>query len=137
MDPIEIACNCGAVNVRLTTPPLQQFYCHCDDCQQASGGPYVTIAIFPAAAVYVRGETDAWTLRTLPRHRCRSCGTQMFGEVPGGEIIGIRAERLPPDLFQPSFHIHCRYARLPVTDALPHYAGLPPEFGGNDERVTW
>ncbi|MBT2748752.1 MULTISPECIES: GFA family protein [unclassified Lysobacter] len=137
MDPIEVACNCGAVTARLDAQPLQQFYCHCDDCQRASGSPYVAIALFPAASVRVHGETVAWTLRTLPRHRCPVCGIQIFGEVPGGEIIGIRAERLPPDLFQPAFHIHCRYARLPVQDALPHYAGLPPLFGGNDERVAW
>jgi hypothetical protein len=136
MDPIEIACNCGAITVRLTAPPLMQFYCHCDDCQHATGGPYVMIAVFPATEAHVRGETDVWTLRTLPRHRCRACGTHMFG-VPDEDTIGIRAERLPPGLFQPSFHIHCRHARLPVQDALPHYAGLPPEFGGDDQRVTW
>lgn len=137
MDPIEVACNCGAVTVRMTAQPVQQFYCHCDDCQRATGGPYVMIAVVPATAVRVLGETDAWTLRSLPRHRCRACGTQMFGEIPGGEFIGIRAERLPPGLFQPSFHIHCRHGHLPVKDALPHYAGLPPLFGGNDERVAW
>lgn len=137
MDPIELACNCGAVTVRLTAPPVQQFYCHCDDCQRAAGSAYIGVALFPAGAVQAQGETDAWTLRVMPRRRCRVCGTQLIGEVPGGEIIGVRGERLPAGVFQPQFHIYCRHARLPVTDTLPHYAGLPPEFGGSDERVAW
>jgi hypothetical protein len=137
MDPIEVACSCGAVNVRLTAPPVAQFYCHCDDCQRATGSPYIGVAVFPANAVSVQGETDVWTLRTLPRRRCGVCGIQMTGEVPGGEIIGVRADRLPAGTFRPQFHINCRHALLPVRDALPHYAGVPPEFGGDDERVAW
>lgn len=137
MDPIEVTCNCGAVTARLTAPPVMQFYCHCDDCQRATGSPYIGVAVFPANAVDVQGETEAWTLHTLPRRRCRACGTQLIGDVPGGEFIGVRAERLPTGAFQPKFHINCRYALLPVQDALPHYAGAPPEFGGDDERVAW
>ena len=138
MDAIEASCNCGAVTVRATAPALMQFYCHCDDCQRATGAPYIGVAVFPAGAVSVHGETDAWTLRTLPRHRCRACGTQMIGEVPGGELVGIRADRLPAGAFDPRFHINCRYAQLPVRDALTHYAGIPPELGGDDDaRVAW
>ena len=136
MDPIEVSCNCGAVTMRLTAPPLQQFYCHCDDCQRATGGFYIGVALFPAQEAQVQGATDAWTLRTMPRHRCRACGTQMYG-LPGPGLIGIRADRLSPGTFQPQFHIHSRHARMPVQDSLPHYAGLPPEFGGDDERVKW
>jgi hypothetical protein len=136
MNPITITCNCGAVTVRLTSPPLHQFYCHCDDCQRATGSFYIGVALFPAQTAQVHGATDAWTQRTMPRHRCRACGTQMYG-MPDPELIGIRADRLPPGNFHPQFHIHCRHGHMPVRDSLPHYAGLPPEFGGDGERVTW
>jgi hypothetical protein len=136
MDPIEVSCACGAVTVRLTASPLTQFYCHCDDCQRATGSPYIGVAVFSANAVSLQGETDVWTLRTMPRRRCHTCGIQMIGE-PGDDMIGVRADRLPAGAFQPQFHIHCRYALLPVRDALPHYAGFPPEFGGDDERAAW
>lgn len=137
MSTVEVRCNCGAVTVRLSAPPLQQFYCHCDDCQAATGGPYVMAAVYPAQAVAVDGATEPWTLKTMPRRRCRVCGTQMLAEVPGGELIGVKADRLPAGLFRPRFHIQCRHAHLPVRDELPHYAGFPPEFGGSDERVAW
>lgn len=135
---VEISCTCGAVKLRLEGEPVDQFYCHCDDCQAATGSPYVAAAVYPASAlIRVEGGTDVWTLRDMPRHRCRVCGTHMWVEVPGQNLIGVRGERLPPGRFRPAFHIHCRYARLPVADALPHYAGLPPQWGGSDERVAW
>jgi hypothetical protein len=136
MVPMDVICNCGAVKVRLAGWPLQQFYCHCDDCQRATGGYYIGVALFPTEAADVEGTTETWTQRQMPRHRCRACGTQMFG-IPTAELIGVRADRLPPGVFRPAFHIHCRHAHLPVNDALPHYAGLPPEFGGDDSRVDW
>jgi hypothetical protein len=92
--------------------------------------------LFPAEAAQVQGVTETWTLRAMPRHRCGSCGTQLYG-VPDAALIGIRGDRLPPGTFRPAFHIHCRHAHLPVKDALPHYAGLPPEFGGDVSRVDW
>lgn len=134
----EITCLCGAVALELRGEPAQQFYCHCDDCQAVSGGAYVSVALFPADAVaVVRGETAMWTYKTLPRHRCTICGGAVMAEVPGFDQIGIGGNKLPADLFKPEFHIRCRYARLPVEDDLPHYADVPPLFGGTDERVAW
>lgn len=136
MTPMDITCNCSSVKIRIRAPAVQAFYCHCDDCQKATGAPFVMVSIFPASVVEIEGETDAWTLREMPRHRCRRCGTQLLG-IPDEEQIGIRGERLPPGAFKPEFHIHCRHAHLPVQDALPHYASLPAVFGGDDARVAW
>lgn len=134
----EIHCPCGAVALRLDGEPLQQFYCHCDDCRAMSGGAYVPVALFPAQAVTrLRGETFAFTLRTMSRHRCRRCGVQMLGEVPGMNLVGVRGDLLPMQRFAPAFHIHCRHAVRPVRDELPHYAGLPAVFGGTEEQVDW
>jgi hypothetical protein len=40
MKKTEIQCLCGAIKVQIKGDPVEQFYCHCDDCQAASGGPY-------------------------------------------------------------------------------------------------
>ena len=134
----QIGCLCGAVALELRGEPVLQFYCHCDDCQAVSGGAYVAVAIFPADAVtMLRGETSAWTYKSLPRQRCAICGSAVLAEVTALGQIGIGAQRLPAGMFKPQFHIHCRYARNPVVDGLPHYASLPPLFGGSEERVDW
>jgi hypothetical protein len=134
---IEISCLCGAVKVRINGEPVEQFYCHCDDCQAASGGPYVAVAVYPKDAVTVQGELNTLTIRTMPRKWCARCGTRMIGEVVDFDQRGVNAYLLPQGAFTPAFHINCRYAVLPVRDDLPHFKGFPAKFGGSDETVDW
>ncbi|MBC7941559.1 MAG: GFA family protein [Chitinophagaceae bacterium] len=138
MATLDIACLCRAVQVRLTGDAVAQFYCHCDDCQAASGGAYVSVALYPAEAVsHTQGELVPWTLKTMPRKRCAVCGTHVLAEVPGGKQIGVKANLLPAAVFKPTFHENCRYAVVPVVDDLPHYKGYPAAFGGTDDPVGW
>ena len=138
MKTTEISCLCGAVKVRIKGEPVEQFYCHCDDCQAISGGAYVSVAIFPSAAVAVaQGVPVTWKYKVLPRQRCAACGTQLMAEVPGLDQVGVKANLLPVDMFKPRFHINCRYAVLPVKDDLPHFKSFPAKFGGSDETVDW
>jgi len=135
---VEIACLCGAVRAELAGQPLVQFYCHCDDCQAVSGGAYVELAMFPLEALRVlQGETDAFTLRSLPRERCAACGTQLFTRLPAQGVCVVKAGLLPTAMRRSEFHMQCRYAVLPVKDSLPHYRGVPARFGGSDEVVDW
>jgi len=135
---LDITCLCGAVHVRLNGEAAAQFYCHCDDCQAASGGAYVAIALYSVDAVsHTKGELATWMLKTMPRKRCAVCGTQVLAEVPGGAQIGIKANLFPSGTFKPAFHEQCQYAVLPVEDDLPHYKGSPVAFGGTGETVGW
>ena len=133
-----VSCLCGAVQVRLSGEPAVQFYCHCDDCQATSGGAYVALALYPADAVALaKGELNTWTHKSMPRRHCAACGTIVLAEVPGGQQIVIKANLFPAGDFKPAFHEQCLYAVLPVQDDLPHYKGVPPQFGGTDETVGW
>jgi hypothetical protein len=134
---IEVSCLCGGVKVQITGEPAEQFYCHCDDCQAATGAPYVAVAVYPKEAVTVQGELKTVKIRTMPRKWCARCGTRVLGEVVDFDQRGINALLLPAGEFAPAFHINCRYALLPVKDELPHYKGTPARFGGSDETVDW
>jgi hypothetical protein len=134
---ITVQCTCGAVEMALTGKPLIQYFCHCDDCQAVHGQPYAC-CLYPAAAVVVeRGETDTFTLRTAPRTKCRRCGTYLFAESPGYYVRGVNATILPAVLFTAEFHMQCRFARMPISDHLPHYKGIPARFNGSDELMVW
>lgn len=138
MNITEVSCLCGAVKLAVEGEPVAQFYCHCDDCQAVHGAAYVGVAVFPSHSVKVtQGKPVVWTYKTLPRQRCATCGTQLFSKVPDSDITGVRANLLPKGMFKPAFHIHCKYAVLPVKDDLPHYRSLPSVFGGSDEVVDW
>ena len=137
MRTTKVRCPCGGVAIELRGEPVMQFYCHCEDCRAVGGGAYVGLALFPSANVTTTGETDTWTLRSLARERCTVCGTHVFASIPAFGQHAIKSNLLPKGMFQPAFHIHCEHAVLPVGDELPHYAGLPPAFGGTDRQVDW
>lgn len=138
MEAITLSCRCGSVQLRVDAAPMVQFYCHCDDCRAVTGGAFVPIALFSTDAVAVKGAgTFTWTYKTLPRTRCSTCGTFLFGEPAGLGMRGVSGFLLPADMFKPSFHIHCQHAVLPVKDGLPHFKTLPASFGGTDEEVGW
>jgi hypothetical protein len=134
----EVACRCGEVRIDVSGEPVDQFYCHCDDCQAISGGAYLGVAIYPASAVRVtRGQPRTWKYKTMPRTFCATCGTRLFGDVTDFGQRGVMAALLPPGAFRPEFHINCCYAVAPVRDGLPHYKAFPEKFGGTGEPVGW
>jgi len=138
MKTLDLQCRCGAIGLRVSGEPVAQFYCHCDDCQNAHGAAYVPEAIYPAQAVeVVRGAPVASAVKTTPRLRCVDCGTHLFAEIASAGLRGVGGFLLPRREFKPQFHVQCRYAVLPVVDDLPHFKGFPASFGGSDEVVDW
>jgi hypothetical protein len=136
MNTISLGCGCGGVKVELTGQPLVQYVCHCDDCQAVHGDGYAC-AIYHAASVAVTGVTCASVLKSSPRTKCARCGAYLFAEMPGRSLRGINGALFPKGTFVPAFHIQCKFAKHPINDELPHFKGLPPQFGGSGELMQW
>jgi hypothetical protein len=128
----EVSCPCGAARLKLSGPPLTQFYCHCADCRRVHGAAYVPEAMYGAGAVEVIGETLTFALKTTPRVSCAKCGGRLFADL--GDLRGVNGTLLPD--FQAELHIHCAEAVAPVRDELPHFARKPVAFGGGDDAVV-
>lgn len=129
---------CGEVKLSLDGDPIQQFYCHCDDCQAVHGAAYIGLALYTHESVKItQGRPEKWIYKTNPRSRCPNCGTMLFAEPLGAPFKGVKANLLPENMFKPSFHIQCQSAVLPVSDDLPHYKGFPKIFRGSDELINW
>lgn len=91
---IKGGCSCGSIRYECSEPPLAMFNCHCRDCQRASGGTFVTVAVFHEHALHIQegrptyhrvfGEAGRWTDRGF----CAECGTPLFakGEVGPGYV---------------------------------------------------
>lgn len=84
-----------------------------------------------------RGPPFGWAVVRNPRHSCPGCGTRLFVDVLAQGLRGVNGYLLPPGTFEPRYHMQCRFAVRPIVDPLPHYRGLPAEFGGSDELVEW
>lgn len=137
MQSSSVHCKCGAVEVQINGEPMAQYYCHCDDCQRVHGGAYAVSLYKSAAVTIARGETVDFVLKTTPRTKCSRCEMFLFAEVPGYNVRGLNAELLPKRNFNPQFHLQCALVPHPIADDLPHFKGLPSEFGGTGELMKW
>lgn len=107
------ACLCGAIRFEYDGEATLTYYCHCRDCQRATGGPFAVCLMVPADAFrllageperYVReGESGA----PVTREFCGRCGSQLFSENPRREGLRfLRAGTLDrPEELEPSLHI--------------------------------
>ena len=117
--PLTGGCACGAVRYECTAEPLIMLNCHCRDCQQASGGPYVAgIIVPPEAFRLTKGELRYFTVDSPPggkhtRGFCAECGSRVVGVIGNDSPTGICAASLDdPSIFKPRMDIY-------VSDAQP------------------
>lgn len=112
-------CLCGAVRLTATGDPDRVGLCHCLDCRKHHGALFYAAAIFPAAAVTVEGETNAYE----GRHFCPRCGSSVFAR--SGEEIEVHLGALDaPDQYVPTYESWTirRESWLPPFPLAHHYA---------------
>ena len=128
---IKGSCSCGNVVFSSTEAPVIQFFCHCKDCQIATGALYARTVIFNAASVKTKGDVarrvfTAESGATTFRNACKTCGNVMFDiseQYP--HLIGVMAEHIDaPFQFSPSHHIwvQSRNENMVLDDGLPQRA---------------
>ena len=49
-------CLCGAVRYKCDAQPIYQLYCHCRDCQRASGSAFAPVIFFRTEDFSIAGE---------------------------------------------------------------------------------
>ena len=134
--PITGGCVCGAVRYESNAAPLMMVKCHCRDCQQTTGGPYVPAVIFPYSAFKItKGKLQRYGTPSLAgRHNlrgfCANCGSRLTGaENPGKGIIGVLAASLDdPSWFKPQMDLFVSDAQSwdLMDPALPKYQQFMP-----------
>ncbi|ASY57672.1 MULTISPECIES: GFA family protein [Sinorhizobium] len=80
-------CLCGAVRYEAKGPPIYSGFCHCRDCQRATGTGHCCYMIFSRADVEFTGELKPYSKfaengNVTLRHFCVTCGSQIFGSGP-------------------------------------------------------
>ena len=139
-NPITGGCACGAVRYRCDAEPLTMFYCHCRDCQRASGGPFVAAVLLPAKSFrFTKGApatfaTPSTSGGTHVRGFCRDCGSRLTGgqrEEPTPWIGVVAGSLDDPSRFKPRMHIFVSHAQPwdRLDDDLPKYDTYMPERG--------
>jgi len=133
--PFTGGCACGKIRYECSAKPLEMFFCHCRDCQQAGGGGYTAGLLVAKDSLNIEGEAKYFSTPSLAggmhtRGFCPNCGARLFGAVkPEWNFIGIVAGSLDdPSWFKPKKHFFVADA-LPwveMTDELPKFDTYQP-----------
>lgn len=79
--PIEGGCRCGAVQFRISAPPILTMACHCTGCQRMTSSAFSSSVAIPVEGFEViQGKTALGGMKQddLPHHFCPDCMTWMF-----------------------------------------------------------
>jgi hypothetical protein len=132
-------CFCGAIRCLLNAEPFDAGYCHCRNCQMASGASVLAFATVPIDAFQVtRGAPARYPSSNFgERWFCRDCGTPLAIRVDfQPDTLDFTIASLDePARVEPGFHIFTR-SKVPwfaISDSLPrheqfraHTRGLSP-----------
>ena len=127
-------CLCRAVRYETEATPRHQGFCHCRDCQKATGTGHCCYLIFDRNDVEITGKTKSFSVISesgvpTSRHFCETCGSQVFGMGPPEDPrLSIYAGTLDdPELFKPTESIFVRSRRHWDNNSLdmPEYQTLP------------
>ncbi len=128
---MEGGCLCGAVRLRIDTPPVNSGYCHCRFCQLNSGAPVVAFVEVPLAAfAYVKGTPGVFRSSDWgQREFCAACGSFLvYRNRNAATTVSINTASLDdPAPFAPTHHVFAarRITWFDTADDLPRH----PEFG--------
>ena len=91
-------CLCGDVRLVAEGPPDRVGLCHCLDCRKHHGALFFAAAMFPAAAVTIKGQTRDYEGRCF----CPRCGSSVFARSQ--EEIEVHLGALDePDQLLPTY----------------------------------
>ncbi|MBL0371727.1 GFA family protein [Rhizobium sp. KVB221] len=83
-------CLCGAVRYTTKSEPRFSGFCHCRDCQRATGTGHCCYMIFDRSEVAYTGKIRAYSMiggsgEETIRYFCETCGSQIFGSGPDSD----------------------------------------------------
>ncbi|WP_157217502.1 GFA family protein [Flavisphingomonas formosensis] len=126
-------CLCGAIRYRLAEAPQAVAYCHCRNCQRASGAPVLVFGTVPRDAFVVE-QGNPRRHRSSPigeRWFCGDCGCQIAMHVDYQiDTIDIAIATLDvPEASPPEFHIWhgSRIGWFETADHLTRYPDAGPD----------
>lgn len=83
---IEGGCHCGRVSYEAEADPDKAGICHCTDCQNLSGSPYVAFIPVPKEGFKLRGQPKLYVKTAASGNRraqafCPDCGSRLWASA--------------------------------------------------------
>jgi hypothetical protein len=131
-------CHCGAIRFEITGPLRDVLICHCGDCRRIHGHLAAHSAVKRSDLKLLSERSLKWYPSSEKARRafCAECGSGIFYDLAGRDIVSICAGTLdPPTRLRTVMHLFVDSAADYETgDAeAPRRAGWP----GPEERFTF
>jgi hypothetical protein len=124
------SCFCEAVQFEIELPTLFCGHCHCSMCRRPHGASFVTwTGVPPERFKVTSGEQNIARFQSSEkgtRSFCKICGSQMFCQIAGHEVIDITLASLHGKIDRdPAGHTYfdSRADWTVVNDDLPKFGG--------------
>lgn len=90
--PVDGACMCGEVHVRVTAPPMITMACHCAGCQKLSASAFsLTVMFAPDAFTVTKSTPQLGALHGAnPYYFCPRCLNWLYTAPAGAPIVNVR-----------------------------------------------
>ncbi|MFK5985766.1 MAG: GFA family protein [Pseudomonadota bacterium] len=128
-------CLCGEVKYNISSKPVRQGQCHCDDCRKSTGTGHSANAFFKKEDVHISGETHHYgsvtdTGSIVTRYFCPKCASRLFGTSSVvTNIISVSAGTLDDSSWFKADAIVYNKSK-PIWDfmdeTIPAYEEMPP-----------
>lgn len=132
----EGGCHCGAVRYAFTTEPELTFFCHCNDCQRTTGGPFSMELMIAEPSFSIEGSLNSYMVtgdsgKPVRRWHCEKCASGIYleGEADPGYIFLKVGSLDDASWVTPQMHIYTSAQQpwLKIDDDLPRYEYAPEE----------
>jgi hypothetical protein len=128
--PVEGACMCGRVRMRVSAPPIMSMACHCTGCQKMSASAFSLTALVPAEAfALLEGETQIGALHGPSAYvHCAHCLNWLYTAPAGMPFVNIRPGLFDAPAWSTPFAETCVGEKLPwaTTGAKYSFDKFPP-----------
>ncbi len=123
-------CLCGAVRYEVEGPLQDICYCHCGQCQKATGHYYASSAVATGRFRLTRRDGLKWYKSSNWGERgfCGDCGSPLFWKLQGTEDYSFLVGSLDGDpTLKGGKHIFVddKKSYYHLDDGLPQYGGAP------------
>jgi len=124
---IKGGCYCGKIRYEISSEPKTVVHCHCNNCKQSVGSPFVTWAVFDLEDINYQKDspTEYKTETNAERGFCDRCGSSISYHGIGGDSIDITVGTFDdPNSCTPEKHIwdKRRINWINLDDGLPHFS---------------
>jgi hypothetical protein len=129
--PVEGACRCGRVRMRISAPPMLTMACHCTGCQKMTSSAFSLSVAVPAEGFEViQGEPVVGALHAPEVHHyyCGWCMSWMFTRPQAlSWFVNVRSTLLDGAPWTTPFMETMAAEKLPwvSTPAVHSFAGFP------------